>query len=41
VEALLVEGRHLGYGVEQLVELLKECDRSLKGRAIEGQGAQS
>ena len=30
IEALLVEGRHLGYDAERLVELLRECDGAMR-----------
>jgi len=30
IEALLVEGRHLGYDAERLVELLRECDGDMR-----------
>ncbi|MFA6240783.1 MAG: GntR family transcriptional regulator [Candidatus Hydrogenedentales bacterium] len=39
-EALLVEGRHLGYGLEQLIELMRACDGALKAGNGGGQGAQ-
>lgn len=41
VEALLVEGRHLGYDAKRLIELIKECDKVLKRDGIDEQGAQS
>ena len=40
VEALLVEGRHLGYGVEKLVELVRECEHGLRQQGPAQQGAQ-
>lgn len=41
VESLLVEGRHLGYGVEQVVELVRECEQDLRRRGPAEQGATS
>lgn len=38
-ESLLVEGRHLGYGLEQLISLMRECDETLKAGNGDGQGA--
>ena len=38
VEALLVEGRHLGYDAERLITLLRECDGEMRDNGSTGVG---
>jgi GntR family transcriptional regulator len=39
VESLLIEGRHLGYGEDQIVALIRECEQDLRSRETAEQGA--
>ncbi|MBM3855835.1 MAG: GntR family transcriptional regulator [Verrucomicrobia bacterium] len=41
IEPLLVEGRHLGYGEAQIIELVRECERGLQRPGQGEQGAAS
>lgn len=38
VEALLVEGRHLGYDAGRLIELLRDCDGAMRDTGPAGVG---
>lgn len=40
VETLLIEGRHLGYSEEQIIELVKACEQGLRQQGPAEQGAQ-
>lgn len=41
IEALLVEGRHLGYDEAQIIDLIRECNRALGSGQPAEEGAQS
>ncbi|NUM53615.1 MAG: GntR family transcriptional regulator [Candidatus Hydrogenedentes bacterium] len=40
IEALLVEGRHLGFNEDQIIELVRECEQNLRGGQLAEEGAQ-
>ncbi len=39
IEALLIEGRHLGYDEGQIIELVRECEQGLGNREPAEEGA--
>lgn len=40
VEALLIEGRHLGFDEEKIIELVRNCEEELRRRACADEGVQ-